>query len=32
LIQPAKELTILNAPLLVLGQGPWPVRYTHGIP
>ncbi|KAK4034843.1 hypothetical protein C8A01DRAFT_48840 [Parachaetomium inaequale] len=23
LIQPAKELTIVNAPLLILGQGPW---------
>ncbi|KAK3292378.1 uncharacterized protein B0H64DRAFT_376920 [Chaetomium fimeti] len=24
LIQPAKELSILNAPLLFIGQGPWP--------
>ncbi|EAQ84761.1 hypothetical protein CHGG_08775 [Chaetomium globosum CBS 148.51] len=24
LIQPAKELTLANAPLLILGQGPWP--------
>ena len=26
LIQPAKELTIVNAPLLILGQGTWAVR------
>jgi LPS O-antigen subunit length determinant protein (WzzB/FepE family) len=26
LIEPANQLTVLNAPLLIIGQGPWPVR------
>jgi hypothetical protein len=26
IIEPAKQLSILNAPQLLFGAGPWPVR------
>jgi hypothetical protein len=30
-IEPAKQLTVLNAGLLLLGQGPWAVRLPSNI-
>jgi hypothetical protein len=32
LIEPAKQLSILNAPQLLLGLGPWPVRLSLFLP
>lgn len=29
LIEPVKQLSIMNAPLLLIGQGPWPVSLDH---
>lgn len=28
---PAQSITILNAPLIVIGQGPFPVRPPHAL-
>ena len=29
LIEPTKHLSTINAPLLLIGQGPWPVNLDH---
>lgn len=32
LLGPASQLSVLNAPLMLIGAGPWPVRHLPCVP